>query len=39
MTRFNDNSFGNYTETQAHLIDNFDKFETHYYESEVYVFN
>lgn len=38
MTRVNNNTFGNYSETQHVLIDNHQKFETTYYAGEVYVF-
>jgi len=38
MTRMSKNTFGNYTETQKVLIDNYDKLETDYYCGEVYVF-
>lgn len=38
MARANKNSFGDYAQTQAVLIDNYEKFETTYYTGEVYVF-
>lgn len=38
MTRMSKNTFGNYTETQKVLIDNYDKLETEQWYGEIYVF-